>query len=131
MYHLLKPYELTFYYKLSASYRCLGYIIILFVCESFIHIQTWPLPVKECRYWLNMFGTHDLWKVRFFSCAAPTLRRGIHGHLRGPLKLTLVAELCTVELPQPVCTTRVCRGSFALGFEHLTLCMQDERSNQF
>ena len=95
-------------YDLYILVACLGFILPLEI--FFTHMETSPLPMKDCKFW-PMLGTHDeMWE--FFS--VPHLLW--HGafvnngrHLRGLVTLTPIAERLTVELSLPVFITSVCR----------------------
>ena len=72
------------------------------------HVDTSPLPVKfdlcsalmAIDQWGFFSVSHLLWHGAYVY----------NGHLRGPVKLTPIAERLAVELSLPVFTTKVCRG---------------------
>ena len=68
--------------------------------EIFTHMETSPLPVKGCKFWL-MLGTHGHWAVRVYFSVPHPLWHGAsvnNGHLRGTVTLTPIAERLAVEL---------------------------------
>ena len=73
-------------YLMAYMMNCITCTCIIFVClffgvyrptqNFFTHMETSPLPVKDCKFW-SMLGTHDYWAVRVLWRATPTVTRGI------------------------------------------------------
>ena len=111
--------SLSFVSRTFAKHYIYAYVCF-FVCLMFFrptrefltHIEKSLLPVKGRIFW-PILDTHGHWAVGFFFSVPHILWHGAsdyHGHLRGPLILTSVAERLAVELSLPVLTTKVCRG---------------------
>ena len=83
--------------------------------EFFIHMETSPLPVKDCKCW-PMLGIHSHCAVRVLNSATPTVTRGIRLYCQALSSRT--ATTCFYHL-------RLSR----LEFEHPTFRLRDQRSN--
>ena len=86
-------------------YACFFLFDFIVPFEFFItHMETWPLPVKGCKFW-PMLSTHGLIEQWGFLYLPHLLRLGPtvnNGHLKGPVTLTPVAERVAVELSLPI-----------------------------
>ena len=94
---------------------CLGVFFVLF----FTPMETSPLPVKGCKFW-SMLGTHG--HVQHLLWQGTSV---YNGHLRGPVRLTPIAERLAVELSLPVFTLGLSRLEFKLP----SFRLRGERSN--
>ena len=73
-------------YLMAYVMNCITCTCMIFVClvfgvyrptrKFFTHMETSPLPVKDCKFW-SMLGTHGHWAVRVLKRATPTANLGI------------------------------------------------------